>query len=61
MSLAYDKEHGCMRKVDIVRRMAEDTECTTVQAAEAVEAILATVLGSDEARYLAVRFLIAPV
>ena len=43
MSLAYDKEHGCMRKVDIVRRMAEDTECTTVQAAEAVEATLATV------------------
>jgi nucleoid DNA-binding protein len=32
-----------MRKVDIVRRIAEDIECTTTQAEEAVEAILATV------------------
>ena len=32
-----------MRKVDIVRRIAEETECTIAQAAEAVEAILATV------------------
>ena len=32
-----------MRKVDIVRRIAEDTACTTTQADEAVEAILATV------------------
>jgi len=39
----YDKGHDGMRKVDIVRRIAEDTECTTAQAAEAVEAILATV------------------
>src|SRR5438067_2168659 len=32
-----------MRKVDIVRRIAEETECTTAQAEKAVEAILATV------------------
>ena len=32
-----------MRKVDIVRRIAEDIACTTTQAEEAVEAILATV------------------
>lgn len=32
-----------MRKVDIVRRVAEETGCTTTQAAETVDAILATV------------------
>ena len=32
-----------MRKVDIVRRVAEDTGCTTMEAAAAVDAILATV------------------
>jgi nucleoid DNA-binding protein len=32
-----------MRKVDIVRRVAEDTGCTTREAAAAVDAILATV------------------
>ena len=32
-----------MRKVDIVRRMAEETACTTAQAEQAVAAILATV------------------
>jgi nucleoid DNA-binding protein len=32
-----------MRKVEIVQRIAEETEVTKVQAAEAVEAILATV------------------
>jgi nucleoid DNA-binding protein len=32
-----------MRKIDIIRRIAEDIECTTAQAAEAVEAILTTV------------------
>jgi len=32
-----------MRKVEIVQRMAEEIECTTAQAEEAVEAILATI------------------
>lgn len=32
-----------MRKVDIVRRIAEETACTTAQAKHAVAAILATV------------------
>jgi nucleoid DNA-binding protein len=32
-----------MRKVDIVRRVAEDTGCTTREAEAAVDAILATV------------------
>jgi nucleoid DNA-binding protein len=32
-----------MRKVDIVRRIAEETVCTTAQAEHAVAAILATV------------------
>jgi nucleoid DNA-binding protein len=32
-----------MRKVDIVRRIVEETACTTAQADQAVAAILATV------------------
>jgi nucleoid DNA-binding protein len=32
-----------MRKVDIVRRIAEETACTTAHVEEAVEVILATV------------------
>jgi len=32
-----------MRKVEIVQRIAEEIECTTAKAEEAVEAILATI------------------
>ena len=32
-----------MRKAEIVQRIAEETECTNVQADKAVEAILATI------------------
>lgn len=32
-----------MRKADIVQRIAADTGCTTVQAAQAVEAVLAVI------------------
>jgi len=37
------REHSGMRKVDIVRRVAEDTGCTTLEAAAAMDAILTTV------------------
>ena len=42
-ALPGDKEHGSMRKADLVQRIAAELGCTIGQAEAAVEAILTTI------------------